>query len=171
MICRYLFIITLCIVSSCKNKTEKPTINKDLISHFYFVRHAEKDRSNPYEDNPSLTNQGLLRADKLSTILSNANINAVYATNYNRTLQTATPTANKNNLEIIIYKPNKINITNLLKANKNLLVVGHSNTIPQLVNTIIKSDVYNDIEEHNFKNLYHITVKNGKISDHEITSY
>mgnify|MGYP003624406260 FL=1 len=172
MIYRYLFFtIILFTCFSCKNKTEKATKNKELFNHYYFIRHAEKDRSNPDDDNPNLTNEGMLRAEKLSTILNDVNLDAVYSTNYNRTLQTAKPTANKNDIEITIYKPSELDVTKILKAHKNILVVGHSNTIPQLVNTIIKNDIYKDIEDNNFGNLYHITVTNGQVSGYTLTSY
>jgi len=172
MIYRYIcFAILLFSSYACKNKTNETIKNEDFINHFYLVRHAEKDRLNPEDNNPQLTNEGLLRAKNLSTTLSHLPLDAVYSTNYTRTLQTAKPTANKNNIDITTYKPSEIDITNIIKVHKNVLIVGHSNTIPQLVNSIIKSDVYSDIEDDNFGNLYHITITNGQVSDYTLTNY
>ncbi len=52
---------------------------------FYFIRHAEKDRSNKEDRNPSLTQDGLSRALKWAEVFKNIKFDAVYATPYNRT--------------------------------------------------------------------------------------
>ncbi|MFS4483281.1 SixA phosphatase family protein [Hyunsoonleella sp. 2307UL5-6] len=168
---KYLLLFIFSSLLSCKNNTDKHTEVKTTSNHLYLVRHAEKDTTNPEDHNPKLTPEGMLRAAQLSTILSAFPLQAVYATNYNRTLQTAKPTALKNNLEVTIYKPFTLKAKTLVTSNNNILIVGHSNTIPKLVNAIIKSDVYADINENDYGNLYHITITNGKVSSYELTNY
>jgi len=73
------FTITLFTFFSCKNKTGEITETKAPKTHYYFVRHAEKDRSDPNDTNPKLTHEGLLRAKALSTILNGVTIDAVYS--------------------------------------------------------------------------------------------
>ena len=68
-------------------------------SVYYFIRHAEKDRSDKSNRNPDLIQKGLLRAVKWSYVLENVSFDAVYSTDYNRTKQTAQPTAEKNGLD------------------------------------------------------------------------
>ena len=41
---------------------------------------------------------------------------------------------------------------------KTILIVGHSNTVPNMVNQIIKENKYVDIAENQFGNLYIITL-------------
>ncbi|XMO86418.1 histidine phosphatase family protein [Algibacter sp. AS12] len=172
MIYKYIFIVfSILTLFACKNKTDEISETRKTVNHYYFVRHAEKDTSNPNDGNPTLTKEGLLRAKNLSNILIAVNIDAVYSTNYKRTLLTAKPTADKNDLETTVYKPNELDVAEILKAQKNTLIVGHSNTIPKLVNSIINSEVYNKNDDNDFGNLYHVVITNGEVSDYELRRY
>jgi broad specificity phosphatase PhoE len=141
------------------------------VTNYYFIRHAEKDQSNPSEKNPHLMDKGLQRADNWSTILGNIHFDAVYSTDYNRTKETAEPTASKNGLEITIYDPRMTDIDSFLDATKGktVLVVGHSNTIPEFVNKVIGEKKYQDIDDDNNGNLYIVTIINGAIADQVLT--
>ena len=75
---------------------------------YYLIRHAEKNKTDKMDRNPHLTSKGVKRAAFWSEVLSSANINMVYSTNYNRTKETATPTATKNKLSVQLYNPAKI---------------------------------------------------------------
>lgn len=50
------------------------------------------------------------------------------------------------------------------------MIVGHSNTTPKLVNAIIKKDEYEDIDDYNYGNLYHVKIVNGEILDYKLTT-
>ena len=173
MIHKYiLIIVSVFTLSSCKNEKKDYTNNEETTSHYYFIRHAEKERLNPDDHNPKLTNEGKLRAENWSTILNDVKFDAIFSTNYTRTIETAKPTATKNNLEITIYKPNDLDIKSFLKdtEGKNILVVGHSNTTPKFVNTIIKKEEYESIDDYTFGNLYHVTITDGEILNYELTT-
>jgi len=60
---------------------------------YYLIRHAEKDRTDKTNKNPNLNEKGLERAKKWATYFKEIQLDAVYSTNYNRTQQTAKPTA------------------------------------------------------------------------------
>ena len=85
----------------------------------YLVRHAEKLGNT---DNPSLTSCGQQRAEMLASLLSKANITAIYSTSYQRTLQTAKPLASLINRPIKLYNPKHVDQFALLlkKMNENL---------------------------------------------------
>lgn len=125
---------------------------------FYLIRHAEKadDRTR----NPHITTQGLQRAQKWCTILTPNAISAVYSTDYHRTIETAQPTADHIDTDIIIYNPSEWDIDALIKRHKgeSVLIVGHSNTTPKLANTLINKDKYLEIEHHVYGHLYIITI-------------
>jgi len=158
-----LLVITLSL-PSCAQETEKAAET----STFYFIRHAEKDRSDKENRNPYLTEEGILRAAKWSLVLKNMTFDAVYSTDYNRTKQTAQPTAEQNGLELTIYDPSNLDGKAFLETNrgKNVLVVGHSNTTPQFVNAILGMEKHQDIDDDNNANLYIVTVSSsGEKSD------
>lgn len=145
--------------------TEKTT---EKGTTYYFIRHAEKDRSDKTNKNPNLTQKGLLRAVKWSYVLEHAPFDAIYSTDYNRTKQTAEPTAEKNELEVTMYDPRNIDAKAFLKTNKGktVLVVGHSNTTPYFVNAVLGNKKYKDIDDTNNANLYIVTVSpKGEITD------
>jgi broad specificity phosphatase PhoE len=74
---------------------------------YYLIRHAEKDRTDKTNKNPNLNEKGLERAKKWAEYFKDVDFDAVYSTNYNRTMQTALPTAESNKLNIKNYDPKK----------------------------------------------------------------
>jgi phosphohistidine phosphatase SixA len=98
----------------------------------YLVRHAEKASSGKDSE---LTKGGRERALTLSRTLSDAGIDTIYSTDFKRTRDTAAPLAERLGLEIRIYDWDALEAlaTNLQCAGGRHLVVGHSDTTPQLV--------------------------------------
>ena len=72
-------------------------------SSFYLIRHAEKLRIDKTERNPKLNDKGVLRAEKWKEVLKNINLDKIYSTNYNRTIETANPTSKSQNIDITIF--------------------------------------------------------------------
>ena len=124
-----LFVYLFTISSYCQETTT-----------YYLIRHAEKDKNE--STNPNLTIEGVNRAKKWSSIFENIKFDAVYSTYLNRTNQTAIPTAKANNIEVIFYNPEDLyNESFKLKTDgKTILIVGHLNTTPELVNQIINQN-------------------------------
>lgn len=75
---------------------------RDTATTFIVLRHAE---TTGIGSDPALSADGLLRADELLRALKNVQIGAVYSSNYNRTRQTAQPTATDKGLTVQIYDP------------------------------------------------------------------
>lgn len=132
---------------------------RDTTTTFILVRHAEKSSSG---SDPVLTAAGLLRADHLRDLLKQVDLNAVYSTNFNRTRQTAQPTATDKGLSIINYDPFSLSpFVDSVLANFNhgtVLVVGHSNTTPSLLNELVGSNTYANIPDSEYDNLYIVSV-------------
>ena len=99
----------------------------------FIVRHAEKVES--AHNNPDLTEAGRARADALAQMLKDAGITAIYATEFNRTQQTAAPLAKILGLQVTIMpaKNTAALLPKLRHAHGNSLVVGHRTTIPNLI--------------------------------------
>ena len=159
-----LLIVVSSLFVSCKDASKKIPSDKENTSVFYFFRHAEKDRTNPTNKNPSLTIQGLERANKWAVFFKDKNINAVYSTNYKRTQQTALPIAKEQNLEIIGYIAKELISENFIVNNKgkNIVIVGHSNTTPELVNSLLGEKKYEDIADRENNNVFVVTLTKNK---------
>jgi len=145
---------------------------KENCTNIYLIRHAEKIRSDKNEKDPLLNKTGLLRAQKWSEIFEKIEIEKILSTNTKRTISTVIPTSRNKEIEIEIYSPDKIDYESFLKENKGrkVLIVGHSNTIPETTNKLIKNNFYSDIEDNNNSNLYYINICKGIIS-HELLYY
>ena len=141
-------------------------ISHDDCSTFYLIRHAEKIRADKSEPNPDLNEKGLLRAQKWRNYFSDKDVSKIYSTNYKRTLKTVQPLAVQNNIETSLYTPSIIDYDDFIRSNigGNVLVVGHSNTIPDFVNNIIDDKYYDQIDDLNNSNLYVVSMCNSKIT-------
>lgn len=138
-------------VFGCKEDQQSTDTDTTVgsVSTFYFVRHAEKDRTDPENVDPELTQAGLGRAMHWAEILNDVAIDAIYSTDYMRTSMTAAPTSVKKDLTVQYYDPQTLDIEQFKtdNLNKNVLVVGHSNTTPDLVNQVIGEDKYNAMDD------------------------
>jgi len=135
----------------------------------YLVRHAEKMSDSK---NPSLTQQGNLRAQSLSKVLSSKDINHIYSTDYNRTKETAQPLAELLEMQINMYDPYDLKgfATQLKQDIKgNVLVVGHSNTTPTLVNLLLESETYEQLDESEYGDLFIIQFTTNGAKDSRST--
>ncbi len=100
------------------------------------VRHAEKLEVDP---DPALSEAGAARAAALAALLADAGIERVLSTDYVRTRETARPTAEAAGVDVELYDPTDIPglARTLLDApERAILVVGHSNTTPALVEAL-----------------------------------
>lgn len=137
-------------------------------TNIYLVRHAEK--ADDGTKDPALTETGADRSERLAAFLSDANIKYVYSTDYQRTRNTAAPLAAAIGSSVNIYDPSDLSvmasIVDSLKGN-NILIVGHSNTTPNLTNLIIGEEKYQPIDESDYSNLFILTkIGNRVISQH-----
>ena len=141
-------------------------IPSEQCSTFYLIRHAEKVRTDKSDKDPKLNEYGMLRAIKWQEYFSDKNISKIYSTNYKRTLETVKPIQESSDLIPIIYSPSDIDYKNFIMSNKIevVLIVGHSNTIPDFVNGLINENVYSQIDDLNNSNLYVVNICESGIS-------
>ena len=104
----------------------------------FIVRHAE--RKDLKDDKSTLSAAGFKRADDLRRVLSSVDLKAVYRTEYERTAQTAAPTAAAHKLTAIELKSDDVQgLAKQLRARsplEDVLVVGHTDTIPDLLHEL-----------------------------------
>jgi phosphohistidine phosphatase SixA len=126
-------------------------------STFYLVRHAERlDNS---ADSP-LSAAGFARANALRDSLLDKDVDSVLATPYLRTQQTAQPLATALGKSLSIYSTDTTwqFAAGLKKIKgKDLLVVGHSNTIPEIVLAMTGDSV--SIAHDDYDNLFVVKIR------------
>lgn len=132
---------------------------------YYLIRHAEKVRNNKNNRDPHLTKEGKHRSKKWANeVFKDVKFDAVYSTDYHRTRNTAKPTARKNGLDLKFYDPMNMDIEAFKKKTEGqtVLIVGHSNTTPMLVNKMIGKQKYEDIDDDQFGTLFVVTIENDE---------
>jgi 2,3-bisphosphoglycerate-dependent phosphoglycerate mutase len=145
----YLVILLLVLASSTFGQTT-----------FIVVRHAEKSMTESSSD-PSLAPEGTERANKLAVLLKEVNVSAIYSTNYKRTKNTVTPIATAKSIEIQDYKSLKeAELDEIIKkyAGGTVVIAGHSNTVPGIVNLLIGKEQYKNLDDSNYGSLFIVTV-------------
>lgn len=120
----------------------------------YVIRHAEKQVSEG-DDDPPLSPAGQLRAMGLAEDVPVRELDAIYVTKTKRSYDTASAVIALTGIEPIYYPPNDLDglVARLRKRHgERVLVVGHSNTIPSLLQGLgvqepitIADDQYGDL--------------------------
>ena len=142
------------------------SIPENDCSTFYLIRHAEKVRTNKSDRDPKLNEKGILRALNWKEYFLDKDITKIYSTNYKRTLETVKPIQEAIGLTAILYSPSSIDYKDFISSNEGevVLIVGHSNTIPNFVNELINDQVYDQIDDLNNSNLYVVNLCDSSIS-------
>lgn len=132
----------------------------------YLVRHAEKVDSSRDSD---LTEVGKARAKAFASLLDGKELTHVFSTPFVRTRNTAIPTASNHGLVIQEYDPDDSSgLANKLKTLRGtIMVTGHSNTIPGLVNALTGENFQN-LDERVYDKVYIVTLEAGVYSKLEI---
>lgn len=124
----------------------------------YLVRHAEKLTG---DTDPGLTTAGRQRAKDLARVFRSADIAACFSSEFKRTKLTAKPTAVMANVAVKSHPANQERelVAQILRdfKGKNVLVVGHSNTIPSILRRL-GNRASISIGEGEFDNLFIVQV-------------
>lgn len=126
------------------------------------VRHAE--RASEPQDDPALSTEGLARAELLAEMLRVANVSAIITTPYRRTNETAAPLSKRLGITPIALTirrgelPAHISevVAEVRKASGAVLVVGHSNTVADIVAALSSSQPVK-LCETTFSNIFIVT--------------
>lgn len=120
----------------------------------WLVRHAEKAGG----PDPQLSDQGRDRAGHLADLLSSAGVETVWTSDYRRTRQTAAPLVARLALPLAVYDARRLDeLADALRAaGETVVVVGHSNTTPQLVRLL--GGVAVDMEEWRYDRVYQLRI-------------
>ncbi|MEO8041317.1 MAG: histidine phosphatase family protein [Acidobacteriota bacterium] len=136
------------------------------------VRHAEK--ADQTSQDPELTDAGRQRAERLAKIVKKYKPGAIYSTDFKRTRDTAAPMAAKRKLKVAIYdakKPGDLIDAIMKSRTKRFLIVGHSNTIPGLVNLLGKKELFKNLDDSEHGVIWIVRIRDGQVKKTEIIPY
>lgn len=131
----------------------------------YVVRHAEKEAGK----DPLLTTAGNARAGDLMRALKDASVQKIYVSQYRRTQNTGDSLRLQFNIDTAHYSADTVcdklvaSIMEHGDFGKTILIIAHSNTIPQIIRKFGFNEYpYGDIADNDYDNLFMITYRNGK---------
>lgn len=157
--------LSVIILAGCPSKPEpeaEPAPQKPLV--VFLVRHAEKTDAS---EDPELSEEGNERANALAKLLASSNIEHVHSSDFARTRETAAPIAAADGLKVELYDPKDLATIakDLRQTGGRHLVVGHSNTTPELTK-LLGGDPGAAIDEKSeYDRLYVVTIgKDGTVN-------
>lgn len=133
--------------------------SQNSITTFILVRHSEKIVDGSKD--PELSEAGKKRAEALARHLAQTKMDAIYSTKFKRTEMTAAPLAKTTSLPIQNYdgaKMEEIDAMLQKHAGGTVLVVGHSNTTPAMINYLTGKTEYKNFEDADYGNLIIVSV-------------
>jgi phosphohistidine phosphatase SixA len=159
MTIRTLGVVALALaLSGCPPPVESPPAAPESV--FFLVRHAEK--ADPSKD-PPLTEEGRARAEGLARMLRDAGVDEIFSSDFVRTRDTAAPLASRLGLDVELYDPDALAdlAQALLASPGRYLVVGHSDTTPELAG-LLGGDPGPPIPEDEYDRLYVLLHRPGQ---------
>lgn len=156
-----LSLVILLAMVSCTKGQEEASVR------LIVVRHAEK-ATEPAGD-PALTEAGNERARLLSELLLQEQVTAIYSTPFRRNQETVKPLADRLGLEITTYQPGNTGefLSRILKEHPGEVVVicGHSNTVPAILNFLVREERYENLDESDYNDLFVIAANEDEAAD------
>lgn len=124
---RCLIFAAAALLAACATAAPEP-VREDA---YYVMRHLQKAEG----EDPGLTEQGRSCAARLADELSGIGIRAVFASATRRAQETAAPLGARLGLTAQSYDPRDTAslVARVKAAPGSVLVVGHSNTVPEIV--------------------------------------
>ncbi len=148
--------------------TKAQNLNQESASQttqLYIIRHTEK--ASDTAENPDLSPAGIERAKYWKKVLQHIEFDQVFTTDFIRNVQTAKLVATESNIKPELYYPMSFDVLKFLQLvqGQKVLIIGHSNTIPDMVNRLIDETKYPPMSHENYNLLYLITInQNGDTS-------
>lgn len=157
-ILKYL-VVLLCVLSSANalaGQSEEAPI--------YVTRHYDTPAGEP---DPDLTPQGNARADQLASWFYGRTLKAIYVSDFKRTRQTAAPLAATLGVTPETYDPKDTPaiVARAKAAGGPVLIVGHSNTVPDIVEQL-GGKRPTDLKHEDFGDLW--TIEGGRAEQTKI---
>jgi phosphohistidine phosphatase SixA len=152
---RHLVAAVLVVLVSAASAAAQPVV--------FLVRHAERAdagmaAAKAAGADPDLSGAGVARADSLAAMLKDARIRTVITTEFKRTRQTGDPVAKAAGLALTVIDSKDVAevLKTIRSSTGNVLVVGHSNTLPEILKGLGVTEPVT-IAEDEFDSLFVVT--------------
>jgi broad specificity phosphatase PhoE len=155
-------LLVLFVASSALAADPSPSCDTTLL----IVRHAEASSG----DDPELTEKGIARAARLAEVAKDAGVTVAYATQFRRTHDTAMPLVEASGAKLIEVPVDRAAIKEQTialgkrvvaeHAGETILIAGHSNTVPMLVEALGGKPVP-EIAHDEHDRMYIVIVREG----------
>lgn len=136
-------------------------VNFAQTTEVWVVRHAEKDKTNPEDKDPNLSDEGKIRAGDLATFLKKTKFDVAFSTPYKRTHQTLDSLIIP---KVINYNDPKSLVDSVKKnyAGKTIIVAGHSNTVLEIIEAFGGKRPKEMLTEDDYDYIFRLTIKDDK---------
>lgn len=160
MIFRFIPLILLLFSSVLMAEALQAQIESSDVTTFVLVRHAEKMDDSK---DPHLSSEGYNRAERLTSMFNEADVDAIYSTDLNRTKDTVQMIAESKELEILFYDfqtpEETVNQWLADHRGETVIVSGHSNTTPTFTNALMGREIFTgSFDESDYGNLLIVTI-------------
>ena len=139
-------------IAQVKLSKPKDAFNKH--TRIFFVRHA--DKASETED-PHLSDLGKKRALYWKNFLKDIPFDEVYITDFHRSVETASILSS---LTPKYYSALSFDIVKHAQehSGQSILIIGHSNTIPDMVNRLLPEPTYPPMSHRNYNLIYQVVI-------------
>jgi phosphohistidine phosphatase SixA len=143
-----------------RDTTLIPALVSDTTTTLIILRHAEQASSG---NDPGLSSAGMARAAEVVRLLNNVPVAGIYTTPFERTRQTVQPLASAKGINISEYDPGKPYpqlVTEIVAATHGrvAVIVGHSNTVPEILRELSHNSFNITIGEGVYDNLFIVSL-------------
>ncbi len=165
-----LAVVAIIVFNALQTGSSATTQDDFKVTTVFLIRHA--DRADEPRQDPPLNDKGVSRSNELARLLGNSGVKAIYTSQFLRTKQTAEPLAGLLNLTVtpmtlksnptnprLISEQSTTEMTNkiLERPGETSLVIGHSNSIPEVIK-MLGGDMVPVIDEKKFDDLFVVTI-------------
>lgn len=136
-------------------------VGKAQTTEIWIVRHAEKEKSDPQEKNPDLSEEGKVRAGDLARYLKKENIDVAFSTAYKRTHQTLDSLVIP---KVINYNDIK-SLVDTIKTSylgKKIMIAGHSNTVLEIIEAFGGKRPREELTDDDYDFIFRLNVTGDK---------
>lgn len=152
-----------------KNTTFVAEVERKKPTEIFIIRHAEKEPDGT--DDPPLSKLGIARAKRWGELLAEVEFDEILTTRFVRNTQTVEYIFGKDLDNLKYYSALSFDIAAQLQgfSGKKIAIIAHSNTIPSMVNRLVKDRQYAAKDHRNYELIYHITVdSSGGVSSNQL---